>query len=134
MKHQILMLIIILFTTIGCENQDSNITPNNVIIGEWIYEYELMSDGTKNFDNPYALLEFTYSDGFILNEDGTGHSVWNEVINENFEWVFNNSKLTISVTRSDNSIDKFEYQISNMNESSMQFESPKGYKFMLRKK
>lgn len=136
MKPKILTLIAILMVVICCQKDDHKMDSTNEIIGKWIYEYELKSDGTKDFDNPYALLEFEYSDGFILNEEGTGSSVWYDSINGNFEWLSDNrnSKLIISVIRTDNSIDEFEYSMSILDENSMEFETPKGHIYRMNKK
>lgn len=133
MKSQVIVftIAIALILLTSCKKDEKKIEPTPSIVGQWVYEYELLSDGTKVFDNPYALLEFEYSDGFILNEDNTGNSVWYNDINGDFEWSSDNSILTISVTRSNGSIDKFEYQISDLNESSMGFESPKGHKYLM---
>lgn len=117
----------------SCKKDDNPIEPIPGVIGQWEYEYEILDDGTKVFDNPYALLEFEYSDGFILNDNNTGNSIWYDNINSAFEWRMDNSTLIISVTRTDNSIDSFEYQISNLDENSMEFETPIGYKYLMKK-
>lgn len=140
-KKQIKMKIQTLFFTIvvalilitSCQKDDNQIESIPSVVGQWKYEYEILSDGTKVFDNPYALLEFEYSDGFILNDNNTGNSVWYDKVNGDFEWTTNNSILIISITKSDNSIDKFEYQISNLNEKSMELETPKGAKYLMKK-
>lgn len=133
MKNLILILII-LPSFLSCKVNDQLDEPELSIIGEWEYQYQLLSDGTKDFDNPYALLEFEYSDGFILNEDHTGSSVWYDKINGSFSWTRNDMKLIITVSREDSSVDYFEYQISKLEESAMEFQSPNGSTYLMIKK
>lgn len=121
--------LLILFN--ACKSQNQVIEPELEIVGHWKYQYELLSDGTKKYDNPYALLEFEYSDAFILKENNTGNSVWYDTINGNFEWISSDSILTIIVTRQDSSIDQFQYSISNLDEVSMEFQSPNGNKYFM---
>lgn len=130
-KSQILYLSLIVLLIGSCQKDDMAFEPKLSIVGEWKYEFEILSDGTKLFDNPYALLEFEYSDGFILKENGIGNPQWFNTINGDFEWLYDDFKLTISVTRSDNSIDQFEYIISNLTNSSMEFKTPKGHKYLM---
>ncbi len=124
-----LLTLILAFIVLGCNKDD-----NQTLIGEWGYEYELMDDGTKNYEHPYALLEYEYSDGFILKKDKSGNPIWNENINGEFEWTKNWNKLLLYVTRDDNSIDEFNFKISNVTNTSMFFETPKGHKYKMKKK
>ena len=129
------LLIATVILIIGCKRDyiidDRVIEPELSIVGEWKYEYEILRDGTKELENPYAILEFEYSDGFILKENGTGNSLWNNSINGDFEWTDNGFKLKVSVERADNHIDQFEYNLSNLTENSMEFETPKGHKYLM---
>lgn len=133
MRPKLLLLptIVIFFLFSGCQSEDQIIEPELNILGHWKYQYELLNDGTKRYDNPYALLEFEYSDAFILKEDKSGNSIWFDTINGDFEWSNNNLELVITVTREDQSVDRFEYQISNLEEGSMEFESPNGSKYFM---
>lgn len=131
MKFKITLLTIAtILSLLSCQKDEQITKPELSIVGEWVYEYELLSDGTKDFDNPYALLEFEYSDGFILKENGTGNSVWNDVINNNFDWTSDNSKLIISLIESANI---FEYKVSILTDETMFFETPKGHKYFMNK-
>lgn len=134
MKITNLAVFIILVLGITSCQKEKPMNLENSLIGEWTHEYEITEEGLKNFDQPYALLEFNYSDGFILNEDGLGKSVWLESTNDDFEWEFNNPKLIFSLKRSDDTIDKFEFLISNLTENSLVINSPKEHKYFMTKK
>lgn len=133
-RFTILTFLSLLIVVIGCKKDSEIIKPGLKIVGEWKYQYELLEDGTKEYKNPYALLDFEYSDGFILKENNLGHSVWYDKVNGNFEWTMNDSKLIFTVTKADNSVEDFEYQISNQKEDSMMFESLDGSHFFMIKK
>ena len=62
-----------------------------------------------------------------------GHSIWFEKVNGDFEWIRMNTKLTITVTHHDSTIKQFEFQMSDLKNNSMIFETPKGYKYFLEK-
>ena len=116
---------------LGCEKK---IEPEISLLGEWISEYEIMEDGTKNFDDPYAILVFEYSNGFILEENGQGSSIWNGAINGAFEWTKMDNKILMFVPGPNNSTSTFEFQISNVTNESMDFYSPKEHRYFLTRK
>ena len=85
-----------------------------------------------------ALLEYTYSDGFVRYHDRrTGNSMWHGGIHdgpgERFQWMLVNGARTITVTRSDGSKANFTFQITDLNERRMDLETPKGFRYELRK-
>lgn len=102
--------------------------------GQWACAYQLRDDGTKNFDSPYNLLEFEYSDGFILNADGSGKVVWYEKENGDFAWEKTGSKLVFQVMRTENNSENFEFKISDLTAKSMLLESPGGKQYVMEKK
>lgn len=126
------MMVLIAIT--ACQQDEPMVESSHEIVGEWMYEYEIMEDGTKKFDNPYALLEFEYSDGFILKEDGTGNSIWFGEINDDFEWARDESRLFVHVAKSNGAVDEFVYGISNMTDTSMRFSTPKGHTYRMNKR
>ena len=126
------MMVSIVIT--GCQKDEPIVESSHELVGEWIYEYEIMEDGTKKFDNPYALLEFEYSDGFVLKEDGTGNSIWVGEINDDFEWIRDESRLFLQVRKSNGSVDEFVYGISNLTDISMRFSTPKGHIYRMKKR
>ena len=133
MRKTILVISILSGFLFSCKKE--KIGPSTSLIGKWKYEYEILKDGTKNHDNPYALLEFEYSDGLILHADKTGNSLWYDRINnpEPFGWSFDDSKLKIVVSYSDGSSKEFEYSIINLKDNSMDFQTPKGSKYHMLK-
>ncbi len=101
------------------------------ILGKWESEYLLLEDGTKNFDPPYALLEFEYSDAFELLDDGIGKSYWFNAENGSFDWTFENGILTCKIPGPNNTIASFEFITSQLSERSMDFETPQGHTYHL---
>jgi hypothetical protein len=108
----------------------------NNLVGEWKYEYRLLEDGTRDYQEPYALLGWNYSDGFILYEDGTGYSVWYDSINsDKFAWSNTRNLMTMQVTQPNNEIHEFDYTITEVKENSMFLEDVnKGNKYFMNKK
>ena len=127
MKRSFFIIFLLLVCLFSCKKK----TIEDRLIGYWIPEYEILEDGTKKYsDNWYALLEFTYSEGFTLNDDGTG------AVNkkgDGFEWSNTKKKLTILVTHSNGNIEEFEYLITNVKKNNMDFETPKGHKYHMSK-
>ena len=131
-----LVILMVSFLFLQCNvSEPKEVDLETQLIGEWESQYEILSDGSKSYDNPYALLEFEYSDGFILKADNFGSTVWYDEVKDNyFEWEATESKLIISLVRSDNTIETFEFQIYDLEETSMLFESPKGHTYFMTKK
>lgn len=115
--------------------QKEKIDSSAYLIGQWEHEYTHLEDGSKKFDNPYALLEFDYSDGFILYENNTGHSWWMGRINnpKEFEWRYDDATLTISVSHPDGSNADFEFSLPSLSEHSMVINTPKGFTYSMKK-
>lgn len=138
MNNQPITFLITLTVSVlllNCSVSESKEDLESQLIGEWQFRYEILSNGSKEYDNPYALLEFDYSDGFILKADNTGKAVWFESVKDyDFDWNAMESTLSISLNRSNGSIDTFEYLISDLTETSMYFGSPKGHKYFMTKK
>ena len=101
--------------------------------GTWVCEYEIMEDGSKNFSAPYALVDFNYSDGFTLNEDGTGSTMWYGAPNGDIEWSNTKEKLIIHDQYWNGELINYEYSIENVTSSSMEFENYKGHRFGMKK-
>ncbi|MTB50751.1 hypothetical protein [Lewinella sp. W8] len=125
-----LILLATLLLLISCEKERMT-DPEVISLGKWVYVYELREDGTRDFENPYALLEFEYSDGFILNEDGTGHSIWYDNINDDFTWRRNGGILTFVVEHPDGTIDEYEYHYSPESPTSLFFDTPEGRTYLM---
>lgn len=119
---------------VACTKSNEIIDNELDLVGEWTYEYTIREDGSRDYDNPNALFDYNYGDGFILNDNHTGHSVWYDEINGDFEWLSTDSKLTISVWRFDKGIAEFEFELSNRTNSSMILDTPKGNRYLLHKK
>ncbi|MEE9431658.1 MAG: hypothetical protein V3V16_11490 [Melioribacteraceae bacterium] len=134
MKIKSIILIVVFTFLIACNKDSQIVEPKLSIVGEWNAEYEILSDGTKDYRVQYAILEFNYSDAFILKENKKGHSIWFDNINGDFEWTRDNSKLTITVTQFDSTREDFEFQLSELKNHSMVFDTPKGHKYLLSKK
>ena len=125
MKKTLLLISIATGLLFSCQKE--NIDPTSSLVGKWKYEYQILNDGSKSFNNPYALLEHTYNDGFILNSNQKGNTTISGSINDKeFEWAVNDSQLKIIVPYSDGSTKEFLYVISNLGENSMNFQAPKG--------
>lgn len=122
--------LVLLSLSISCTKTDTDISESN-LIGEWNYVYELLDDGTQIYDDPFALLEFNYSDGFRLNENNTGNSIWFDSINGDFEWVIQDDKLIFTITLDKDTIKDFEYTISDFNQNTMMFSTPKNHTYLL---
>lgn len=129
------LIFFLCFIVLGLCSCKKKIVENR-LIGEWQCEYELLEDGTKDYADQYALLDWNYSDGFILYKDGTCQSTWLGVINsDKIEWSNSKDLLTIHVPRSNGEIEDFEYFISDVKKNSMFMEyQAKGYKYYLNKK
>lgn len=112
-----LISILIVSSFLSCKK---GATPTDTLVGTWKYEYELKSDGTRDYGNPYALLQFEYSDGFILYDNGTGNTMWYDKINdpEPFEWSYKSGKIRVEVS---NVPKAFEYGVANLKEGAMNF-------------
>ena len=106
----------------------------NRLIGEWKFESQILEDGTFRTDPPYALVEFEYSDGFILNKNNKGFTIWNELINgDEFSWSNTKKFLIIKVENSSGNTTEYEFKISNVENHSMNFETNEGKKYLLKK-
>lgn len=106
----------------------------NNLIGTWECEYEILEDGTKDYDAPYAIMDFQYSDGFILNEDGTGSTIWYDVSNSEIEWSSTKNKLIIHNQYLAGELTDYEFSIKDVKSNSMVFENYEGHKFYVIKK
>ena len=89
-------------------------------------------------ETTYALLAYTYSDGFVLYPDGrTGNSMRHGGINdrpgERYQWVLVDGAWTITLTRSDGSTADFTFQVTDLKERRMDLETPKGFRYDLEK-
>ena len=89
-------------------------------------------------ETTYALLEYNYSDGFILYPDRrTGNSMWfggvNDAAGERFQWILVDEAWTITLTRSDGSKEDFTFQVSDLTDSRMDLQTPKGFRYQLGK-
>ena len=105
------------------------------LAGKWEAEYELMEDGSKSFTPPWALLEFEYSDAFILHEDQTLTILWTEKTNNSLKckWFGSNSNLTIHAGNPDGSSRVFDYKITRISENRIILQTPKGHKWMMKR-
>lgn len=88
LKNLIIAVGLLLFFSACTKNKIEN-----NLIGTWEFEYEILKFGSKNYDNPAYLMNFEYSDGFILNEDGTGSTIWYGNQNSEFEWSSTKKKI-----------------------------------------
>lgn len=133
-KIKILFIICASSFFLGCDSdEDSIIDPYHQLLGYWKYEYELLDDGSKNYNNPYALLEFTYSDGFILEENKVGSSVWYDSINGEFNWEFKEGALILTVSYDDGAVKEFVHSLTEIRENTLIFNSLKGHTYFMRK-
>lgn len=103
------------------------------LTGTWVYEYEIMEDGTKKYNNPYALMDFNYSDGFILNDDGSGSTIWYDTPNGDIEWSGTKNKLIIHDQYLNGELTDYEYSIEEVKSTSLIFENYKGQKYYMKK-
>lgn len=136
-----LMIILIVISLFSCKKEDIR----DDYYGYWSFEYSLLDDGTKNYNFPYAMMEYNYSDAFKLCEDKTGYSRWDQgsisldsVSNLNclaeFDWnIIDNTILRIDLK--DNSIvnNVLDFKISDFSNETMLIESPKGFKYFVRR-
>ncbi|MFT5820535.1 MAG: hypothetical protein ACI8ZM_001778 [Crocinitomix sp.] len=106
----------------------------NNLIGTWEFEYEILDEGSKDYDLPYALMDFGYNDGFILNEDGTGSPTWYGEDSEGFEWSSTKNKLIIYNRYWAGELTNYEFSIKNVKRTSLTFENYKGHKYYMKKK
>lgn len=95
--------------------------------GAWTIEFGYKPDGSVDPNTSrYALLEFEYSDGFILKDNALCDVVWSGQINaKDLSWSYQEEKLTIN---------GYVFIVSELQEDQMDFETPKGYKYHLIKK
>lgn len=105
------------------------------LAGKWEAEYELMEDGSKSFTPPWALLEFEYSDAFILHEDQAVTILWAERANSSIKckWFGSNSNLTIHANYPNGNSSAFDYKITRISENRIILLTPKGHKWMMKR-
>ena len=132
--HKFFLLAVVAGLMASCEKKNEQVAPTPSLIGEWMFEYTILEDGSRNYDDPYALLEFEYSDGFILKENGQANSVWYQKVNGEFEWEKAGEQLIFSVTRPDNSVDTFTFEFSDLTLASLLLKTPKGHVYKMLKK
>jgi len=130
MKNILFLLSISLFIYSSCRplpapNPDD--TEKDSLQGAWTIEFGYKPDGSVDPNTSrYALLEFEYSDGFILKENDLCDVVWNDQINaKDLSWSYTEGKLLIK---------EHSFIVSNLQEDQMDFETPKGYRYHLIKK
>ena len=127
------LFIAIIVITIGCRKDENTSKPD--IIGQWNFDYLLNLDGTKDYRNPYSMLSFGYNDGFVLNYDSTGNTVWYGEINDKFEkWRFENNELKIQIIRDSIKVDEFNFDILHLDNNRMIIKTPEnnGSYFLLK--
>lgn len=127
MKKSLLTVVVCLLL-IACRRPLPTPTPEEEdLIGTWRSLYEYLPDGTKDSSNvPYALLEFEYSDGFILKEDDLCDVVWLGLVNApDLTWTLKEETLRIHDT---------DFTISDRTANQMDFATPKGHKYRLEKR
>ena len=103
------------------------------LIGTWVFEYEILDDCLKKYDNPYALLDFTYSDGFVLNDDGSGSTTWYNSPGGEIEWSNTKNKLIIHDQYWSGELIDYNYSIKDIKSTSLVFENYKGHKYYMKK-
>ena len=128
MKNLAFYLVMMLFI---CSCKKEKIKRD--LTGTWVYEYEIMEDGTKKYDTPYALMDFNYSDGFILNNDGSGSTIWYDTPNGDIEWSSAKDKLIIHNQYLNGELTDYEYSIEEVKTTSLMFENYKGKKYYMKK-
>lgn len=129
MRNLSLYLVVAVLFFSSCKKQKIE----RDLTGTWVYEYEIMEDGTKKYDNPYALMDFNYSDGFILNDDGSGSTIWYDNPNGDIEWSNTNNKLIIHGQYWNGELTDYEYSIEDVKSTSLIFENYKGHKYYMEK-
>lgn len=134
MKKALLLILVSVGLLFSCEKE--KVDPASGLIGEWNYEHHIMEDGSKSTSGTYAILDHTYSDGFILYENKTGNTLSGGGINDReFSWDYKDSSLKIIVTYPDGSTQETEYILSDLKGNSMYIQGPtNNNKYFIRKK
>lgn len=108
-------------------------TTEELLWGQWNFTHAIQEDGSIDTQSPYSLVEFTYSDGFILTENHEGSTIWFEQVNENFQWSFADSKLKMTVLYDNQESNTFVFEIDELTHETMIFKTPKKHTYLLTK-
>lgn len=95
------------------------------LYGTWVVDFTYLPDGNKdpNKQDPYALLEFEYSDSFTLKAGQLCDVIWQGNVNApDLSWSLEGEILTIHGT---------DFVISDFQEDELDFATPKGHKYRL---
>ena len=139
MFHRPNIIATVLTLSVGCGRESGGPDPTAMMVGTWKITATIDEDGTRvPAETTYALLEYNYSDGFILYPDRrTGNSMWyggvNDAAGERFQWILVDEAWTITLTRSDGSKEDFTFQVSDLTDSRMDLQTPKGFRYQLEK-
>ena len=131
------VLLLFLFGALfmACNPKVIPTSNDSAILGTWVFEYQIMENREKSDRPPYMLLEYDYSDGIALFANQKGCRVYGGEPDtlQQFHWSIENSQLRVSLDRASSLGQEFIYKISNQTVSSMTFETPKGYQYILKK-
>jgi hypothetical protein len=138
MKFFLFVSASLLFTLLlACSRPDLRST-EDALVGEWDFLYEYVADGTTtdsfrtsfNTSHPYAMLQYTYSSGFVLHEDRSFHVTWYGELGEHgHRWALATDSLILTPDEAGRS---YSFPLSDLGPEAMDLTHSQGKVRMIR--